>query len=125
MTDQWRRVPTNAETKAVFPSARTWQKELEDGHLTVITSFEQHAFGGPWLMHFSISHRTNDHPPQPGRYPSWDEQKEAVWRFCPGKRMASYLPKEGDPYINIHPTTFHWWEVPDEPDERIIVRTES
>ena len=120
----WRRVPTTEVVQQAYPGARTWQKDLEDGHLTVIKTREQHSFGGPWLVHFSISHRTNEHPPQPGRYPNWDEQKEAVWAFCPGKRMASYLPAQGDPYINIHPTTFHWWEVPDEQEDRIVTRVE-
>ena len=34
-----------------------------------------------------------------------------MWRFAPGKAMVSFLPPEGHPYVNIHPTTFHWWEV--------------
>ena len=122
MADHWRRVPNGELVAQASPGARTWQKECDDGHLTVITTREQHSFGGPWLVHFSISHRTNDL--KPGRYPTWDEQKEAVWRFVPGRRMASYLPAQGDPYINIHATTFHWWEVPDEPDERVVTRTD-
>ncbi len=124
MTD-WRRVPTHPMTKAAYPSARTWQKDVDDGHLTVIKTVEQHAYGGPWLVHFSISHRTNENPPQPGRYPTWDEQKEAVWRFVPGKRMAAYLPAQGELYVNIHSTTFHWWEVPDEQSERVVIATNS
>jgi hypothetical protein len=93
-TRDWRRVPTHEATKEAFPNARTWQKEVDDGHLTVITTVEQHSFGGPWLKHLSISHRTNDQPPQPGRYPTWDEQKEACWRFVPGRRLAAYLPAQ-------------------------------
>lgn len=119
----WRRVPTEEFIKDAYPNARTWQKECDDGHLTVIRTVEQHSFGGRWLAHLSISHRTNDHPPRPGRYPTWDEQKEAVWRFVAGKRMVSYLPAQNDPYINVHPTTFHWWEALDEPPKRFVIRT--
>ena len=92
MTD-WRRVPVPALVVAVYPNTRMWQKDVKDGHLT------------------AMSHRTNELPAEPGRYPTWDEQKEAVYRFAPGKHMASYLPAEGSPYVNVHPTTFHWWEV--------------
>jgi len=107
---EWVRKKPPTMLVRMFGNARAWQKDLDDGHLTVLRTVEQ--IDGKWRTHVSISHRTDDL--EPGRYPTWDEQKEAVWRFAPGKKMASYLPPEGAPYVNIHSTTFHWWEVDDE-----------
>jgi hypothetical protein len=60
----------------------------------------------------SVSHRTNAHPPEPGRYPTWDEIKEVRYLFCPpDATMAQLLPPVGQ-FVNIHETTFHLWEVP-------------
>lgn len=97
----------------IEPNVRCWQKNLPDGHLTVLRTFERESPEVPWRIHISISHRVRDEQGRlvPGRYPTWDEQKEAVWKFAPGKLMASYLPAEGEPYVNFHETTFHWWEV--------------
>jgi len=109
----WRRVPSVPAMKREFPGVRTYQRPVEDGHLTVIVTREQ-IDGGPWLRHLSISHRVFSETTltiEPGRYPTWDEQREAVHRFCPGIWMESLLPPEGsEDYVNLHPTTFHWWE---------------
>lgn len=57
--------------------------------------------GGLW--HLSISH--------PRRYPTWDEIREARYALCPSDiNMVMHLPKVTD-YINIHPCTFHLWEL--------------
>lgn len=107
---QWRRVPVPDFMIAQWPNARCWQKEVADGHLSVIRTIEPQ--GGKWRVHLSISHRLSDGTRAPGRYPTWDEQKEACYRFAAGKPLASYLPPEGDEsYVNVHETTFHWWEV--------------
>lgn len=103
----WQRANPSKEILAIFPNARLWVQRTEDGLLQAQRTVENPE-GDRWLMHLSISHSGTDG--RPGRYPTWDEQKEAVWRFCPGKPMVSYLPPEGDPYVNVHPTTFHWWE---------------
>lgn len=107
----WHRIPAPLVVLEAYPNARMWQRDVEDGHLSVIKTIEPMDTGTGWRIHISISHRTNTNPPMPGRYPTWDEQKDAVWRFAPGVAMVSYLPAQGDPsYINIHPTTFHWWQ---------------
>jgi hypothetical protein len=83
-----------------------FQKNLTDGHLTVIAAKE------PPGWHLSISHRT----PLlvPGRYPVWDEIKEARYLFMPPDiTMAQLLPPV-DEFVNIHETTFHLWEVPND-----------
>lgn len=109
----WKRVQPPELLLRANPGTRVWQREVEDGHLSVIRTVEPTLDVSAWRTHISISHRKSDGSREPGRYPTWDEQREAVWRFAPGKAMASYLPAEGDPYVNLHPTTFHWWEVPD------------
>jgi hypothetical protein len=117
----WRKAKVHERVAAVFPNARCWQKDVGDGHLTERT-YERQDMESPFRVHVSISHRVFDEltlAVVPGRYPTWDEQKEAVWRFAPGKPMASYLPPEGDPYVNLHETTFHWWEIAPSSLERI------
>jgi len=105
----WHKVSVPEVIRSAFPNARCWRRSVPDGWLTVLRTIEPTDDGSAWLMHVSISHAGRDG--HPARYPTWDEQKEAVWRFAPGRAMASYLPAEGQPYVNLHATTFHWWEV--------------
>lgn len=109
----WQRVDPGAEVRAAFPGIRCWQRETGDGHLTVLVGREPDpSFDRP-LWHLSISHRTNTHPPEPGRYPDWDEITEARYRFIPDAvRIAMLLPPR-DEWVNVHPTTFHLWEIQD------------
>jgi len=103
----WRKVPLPAALYPVMPTASNYQKEVADGHLNLIIDVED------GLFHLSISHRVDgpDGKTRPGRYPSWDEIYEARYEFCPPKAtMAMYLPTKEE-YVNIHPTTFHLWEV--------------
>ena len=87
------------------PKARGWQREVHDGHLSVIAGEEPDGF------HLSISHRLSDGTRRPGRYPTWDEIKDARYRFGPlDKTLAMLLPPQSD-YVNVHDTTFHLWEV--------------
>lgn len=114
VVDQWRRVDVPTLILTAHPGARAWQREVDGGHLTVLRTLERDNDAAPWRIHLSISHRVLDELTLrvvPGRYPTWDEQREAVWRFAPGRTMASLLPPEGPEYVNVHPTTFHWWEV--------------
>ncbi len=54
-----------------------------------------------YSLHISIS--------RPDKYPTWDEIKEARYRFMPRDRDAyMILPKEED-YVNYHPNCFHIW----------------
>lgn len=94
----WRKI------KAPIPGVKAIQKEVHDGHLTVLVGQE------PDGWHLSISHRLTNR--EPGRYPTWDEIKDARYRFAPlDITMAMLLPPQ-DEYVNAHPTTFHLWEVP-------------
>lgn len=93
-----------AEVLKIGGSYDPWiyQKNIEDGHLTVFVGPEPGGF------HMSISHRTNDL--KPGRYPTWDEIIEARNQFCPANMsMVMHLPVKEE-YVNLHETTFHLWE---------------
>jgi hypothetical protein len=103
---RWRPVPVPRPLLAQFPQMQGWQREVRDGHLSVFAGVEDGEF------HMSISHRTSDGRKAPGRYPTWDEIHDARYRFCPlDKTMAMLLPPQGE-YVNLHPTTFHLWEIP-------------
>lgn len=104
----WRQVRIPPEMARQSPRLRAWQKDLRDGHLSVLAGEEPAGF------HLSISHRTNEHPPVPARYPTWDEIVDARYRFAPlDKTMAMLLPPQ-DQYVNLHHTTFHLWQVTDD-----------
>lgn len=110
----WQRIdpgPGGAALRAICPGVRAWQREVEDGHLTVFAGPEPHPDFDRPLWHLSISHRTSTDPPLPGRYPSWDEVTDARYRFVPGQvTMAMLLPPRAE-YINVHDTCFQLWEV--------------
>src|SRR5271167_1969316 len=93
------------------PGLRLYQREVEDGHLTAMAACEANPrWEGP-RWHLSISHRTNDHPPRPGRYPTWDEVGDARYRFIPDSvTMAMLLPPQAE-YVNEMETCFHLWQV--------------
>jgi hypothetical protein len=86
-----------------------YTKDVEDGRLQVFVGPNYDGF------HLSISHLVVDEAGKasPGRYPTWEEIKEARYFFCPAaSTMAMLLPPKGE-YVNDHPTTFHLWEVPE------------
>lgn len=94
--------------ESVLPGLSTWVKYIPDGRLTVMKSIEP-INNGALGIHLSISHSPKTHKPR--RYPTWDEQKAAVWTFAKGLWMVSYLPpQDSTSYVNFHDTTFHWWE---------------
>jgi len=103
----WRRLPLPADLERLLimgGADDTWlyQKDLADGHLTVLAGPEREGF------HLSISHRTDDL--LPGRYPTWDEILEARNFFTPpAMAFVMHLPTKED-YVNLHDTTFHLWE---------------
>jgi hypothetical protein len=101
----WREMPSHALIEALSPGMKTYQKEVADGHLSVFVGPEPEGF------HLSISHRTNETPPKPGRYPTWDEIVEARYEFCPAQMLMAMLLPPKEEYVNVHPTTFHLWEM--------------
>lgn len=54
--------------------------------------------------HMSISH--------PNRYPTYEELKEARYKFCPDEvEMAQIFPPKSE-FVNVHPNCFHLWQIP-------------
>ena len=97
---------------------RVFQARVSDGHLNVLVGKEPAPEGHAW--HLSISHRSSSvlsamGGPMPGnRLPTWEEIKDARYRFCPDEVfMAMILPPEAQ-YVNVHPTTMHLHEIPGE-----------
>ena len=102
----WRRFPLPSPLSTVSPHTRAYQKDVDAGHLSVFVGIDDE------MWHLSISHRHDDL--SPGRYPTWDEIREAREQFVPdAATMAMLLPPKAE-YVNVHPTTFHLWQV--EPD---------
>ena len=99
-----------------IPGCRAYQRNVEDGHLQVFVGREPLGPGGELRWHLSMSHRSSrivgiSGNPLPGRLPTWDEIKEARYRFCPDEAyMAIILPPKSE-YVNVHPTTMHLHEV--------------
>lgn len=100
---EWHLCPPNP-LDALTPGCQTWQRDVRDGHLTVVVGREREGW------HLSISHRTNTHPSRPGRNPKWSEIKDARYRFLPaGINVAMMLPPPEE-YVNAMDTCFHLWE---------------
>jgi hypothetical protein len=113
----WVRLPRGkyenflAETTSA-PNLRSYQRNVDDGHLTAFVGAEARAGGPCW--HLSISHRTNEARPKPGRYPTWDEIKDARYRLMPADiYVAQILPPPSE-FLSAHETTFHLWQIPEE-----------
>lgn len=108
----WHRVQPPAMMRAAYPGNRAWQRDVDDGHLSVFVGREPTEYDNgdrrP-LWHLSISHRRDDLTP--GRYPTWDEIRDARDQFIPDEvTVALLLPPKAE-YVNVHRTTFHLWEV--------------
>ena len=95
---------------------RVYQSSVEGGHLNVIVGKEPMPNGYSW--HLSISFRSNSvlnsrgGPMAGGRLPTWEEIKDARYRFCPDEvYMAMILPPK-DEFVNLHTTAMHLYEVP-------------
>lgn len=105
---KWHRIAPPQVT-AKLPGIRAWQKDVADGHLTVLVGREPGPDGPMW--HLSISHRTNEARPRPGRYPEWDEIAEARYQFIPDEVTVAMLLPPRSEYVNLHETCFHLWEI--------------
>lgn len=95
---------------------RAFQRTLADGHLSVFVAREPHGW------HLSISHRRNLVLPgggsPPGRLPTWEEIRDARYRFVPDDvTMAMLLPPSGE-YVNQMETCMHLWQVPNDTGEK-------
>lgn len=110
----WRRLRPPALIAAQYPGTRAWQRDLDDGHLSVFVGREPTDLPNGDrlnLWHLSISHRTNEAHPRPGRYPTWDEIRDAREQFIPDDVTVAMLLPPSSEYVNVHNTTFHLWEI--------------
>jgi len=112
LTRKWKQAPVPTEVASrVQPGTRLFYCAVEDGQLRVLVS---PPFGGAgW--HLSISHVTPfvgpSGKPFPGRYPTWDEIRDARYDLMPDKITAAMLLPPKAEYVNIHPTTFHLHQI--------------
>jgi hypothetical protein len=78
---------------------KTSVKVFRKGPLFVMVGLEEDRW------HLSISHKD--------RYPVWDEITEARYSLLPNNiTFAQLLPPKQE-YVNLHPNTFHLWEIRD------------
>lgn len=109
-TGGWREVRFQGTAE---PGARQFIRRLDVGHLNVVVGQSRQC---GW--HLSISHRLDVADAQgrqaPGRLPTWDEIREARYRFCPDDvTMAMVLPPTAE-YVNIYETGLHLWQIPND-----------
>lgn len=101
MIDGGMRPSSTRTIRELWPSPVPSTRAFAVGPCRVIVGVE----AGRW--HLSISH--------PRRYPTWDEIREARYTLCPsGIDMVMHLPRVED-YVNLHPNTFHLWQILDVP----------
>lgn len=81
-----------SEAKELIPGKTYWH-----GKCLIMVAIEM----GKW--HMSISH--------PTRYPTWDEIKEARYKFIPNKVTMAMLLPPMEEYVNLHPNCFHLHEI--------------
>ena len=92
---RWLELPTDG---FVPPESEHFRVRVS-GPVRTITSRD----AGRW--HLSVSCED--------RYPTWDEIAEARYDLLPDRlEMAMILPPR-DHYVNLHPYTFHLWEMRD------------
>ena len=102
-TTAWRGI------KSPMPHCKAFQKDVGDGQLTLFVGMEPDG-STKMKWHLSMSHRSFDNA-LAGRIPTWDEIKDARYKFCPDDvYMAMILPPMAE-YVNLHPTTMHLHEV--------------
>src|SRR5262245_60535363 len=70
------------------------------GSCSVIVGIEE----GRW--HLSIAH--------PSRYPTWDEIRDARYRFIPNEVTVAMILSPKEQYVNMHENCFHLHEIEDE-----------
>lgn len=99
---------------------RFFGKEVEDGALLAVVELrigrdDPVVFpNGRW--HLSISHnkkiKSSTGGNIPGRMPSWDDLKEARYKFLPDNANFATMFPPKEIYYNLHPTCLHLLEIP-------------
>ena len=90
-------------------SLRVFERRLSATERLVVFTERHPMDGSRRRWHLSISHQVLDEQGhgRPGRYPTWDEIKDARYRFTPSDiEMCMILPRPQD-FVNVHETCFH------------------
>jgi hypothetical protein len=113
-------IPSGPGTSIDHTGGITWTRlfgriqEAIHAHEAIVVDGVLHALAThePQGWHLSVSFKpTNGNPL---RLPSWDELKDARYRFIPDRaHMAALLPPRAE-WMDLHPTCLHLWEVPAE-----------
>uniref|UniRef100_UPI003F49152D DUF7694 domain-containing protein n=1 Tax=Promicromonospora sp. CA-291202 TaxID=3240016 RepID=UPI003F49152D len=91
----WTQVPTFL--------GKAYAADVPDGTLHAVVTHEPQG----WHVSVSFSGAML-------RLPTWDELKDARYRFVPDRaHMAALLPPRAE-WVDIHPTCLHLWEIPPE-----------
>lgn len=102
----WEQMPSSGPLLTFYAARRP------DGKLMAALARE------PSGWHMSVSFTPA--PDQPLRLPTWDELKDARYRFVPDRaRMAALLPPRAE-WVDVHPTCLHLWEIRDDHEGRTI-----
>lgn len=111
--DGWKKI--QLPSHPMYANAANFAKQIRDGYLNVMVEHRKKRDDpkifpfGRW--HLSISHN----PLLPGRMvrmPTWEEMKDARYKFTPnGVNMAIMFPPD-ELYYNLHPTCLHLLEIP-------------
>lgn len=107
----WTRHALNAPMFKKY-GVKHFRLEVDDGYLEVFVGREPLGENGELEWHLSIAMKSRLIAGATGpRYPTWDEIKDARYRFCPRDlTMAMLLPPPSE-YVNLHKTTFHLHEL--------------
>jgi len=116
----WHEVPPTAALLDVWRQqgmtgpVRLWQRDFADGHLTAMLERDTSGVNGAALWHLSVSHRTNENPPRPGRMPRFDEVADARDLFLPADATIVIIvePAARRRGAGAYPTILHLWECP-------------
>lgn len=112
----WKKIePPQQMAMMGFP-VKAFQRNVEDGHLTVFAAKEPTGAGGELRWHMSVSHTSNLILNRAGgsmakRLPTWDEIKDARYRFLPKYATIALLLPPPEEYVNQHPTVMHLHQI--------------
>ena len=108
---EWTRHALNIPELAAY-DVKHYRLDVDDGYLEVLVGREPIGKDGALEWHLSIAMKSKFLVGNSGpRLPTWDELKDARYRFCPRTvTMAMILPPPSE-YVNVHQTTFHLYEL--------------
>ncbi len=118
MGDGW--IETSLPPHPMFANSKNFQKEVGPGFLICMvelrTKDDDPATFPNGRFHMSISHNIPTAAIMgqnlPGRYPTWDEIREARYKFVPHDVNMAIMFPPPEVYYNRHSTCIHLVQVP-------------